>query len=69
MPWPFSKPKLAVVVERGKGSRHRWRWQAVNENLEIVALSPVEGYESEDEARAAAKAAGDSKWDLGNDLM
>ena len=64
MTWPFSKPKL-TVVERGKGARHRWRWQAVNENLEIVALSPVDGFESEEEARAAAFAVGDSKWELG----
>ena len=52
--WPWSKsPDYAIKV--AQGGKGKWRWSLVY-NGETVALSPVKGWDTAEEARNAAHA-------------
>ena len=50
--WPWSNsPDYAIKVDRG--SRGKWRWSLIHRG-DTVALSPVKGWDTAEEARDAA---------------
>ena len=50
--WPWNtSPDYAVKV--GEGSRGKWRWSLIHQG-DTVALSPVKGWDTAEEARDAA---------------
>ena len=52
--WPWGRsPDYAIKVEQG--TKGKWRWALVH-NGDTVALSPVKGWDTADEAKAAATA-------------
>ena len=49
--WPWGgDPDYAIKVEQGK--KGKWRWQLVYQSS-VVALSPVQGWDTAEEARGA----------------
>ena len=52
--WPWgADPDYAIKVEQG--TKGKWRWALVHKG-EVVALSPVKGWDTADEARDACHA-------------
>ena len=52
--WPWSRiPDYAIKVEQG--TKGKWRWQLLHHG-ETVALSPVKGWDTAEEARDACHA-------------
>ena len=52
--WPWSNsPDYAIKVDAGQGKRGKWRWSLVHMG-DTVALSPVKGWDTAEEARDAA---------------
>ena len=52
--WPFNtKEKLFAIPTEGAGGK--FRWELMDKNHRVVALQPVHGYDTMEEARQAAK--------------
>ena len=47
-------PKLTVAIQKGK--RGHWRWKALDKHGGTVAVAPVRGFDTPEEAERAAKA-------------
>lgn len=57
--WFFSRrPRTNVaLVEISRGARGRYRWQAYDATRNLVAMAPVQGWQTFTEALEAGKAA------------